>query len=25
LMIQIGKNRHTSVSRVFSQNLLICE
>jgi DtxR family Mn-dependent transcriptional regulator len=25
LMIQIGKNRETSVSRVFSQNLLICE
>jgi DtxR family Mn-dependent transcriptional regulator len=25
LMIQIGKNRQTSVSRVFSQNLLICE
>jgi DtxR family Mn-dependent transcriptional regulator len=25
MMIQIGKNRQTSVSRVFSQNLLICE
>jgi DtxR family transcriptional regulator, Mn-dependent transcriptional regulator len=25
LMIQIGKNRQTTVSRVFSQNLLICE
>jgi DtxR family Mn-dependent transcriptional regulator len=25
MMIQIGKNRQTSVSRVFSQNLLVCE
>jgi len=25
MMIQIGKNRQTTVSRVFSQNLLICE
>jgi DtxR family Mn-dependent transcriptional regulator len=25
LMIQIGKNRQTTVSRVFSQNLLVCE
>jgi DtxR family Mn-dependent transcriptional regulator len=25
MMIQIGENRQTTVSRVFSQNLLICE